>query len=62
MKHVWRTGCHDSPPGKMMRLLGVLELDEFDERAKVAVEKARAAKEAAPTGGEMLNPPPMPVT
>jgi len=62
LKHVWRTGCHDSPPGKMMRLLGVLELDEFDERAKVAVEKARAAKEAAPTGGEMLNPPPMPVT
>lgn len=25
LEHTWRVGCHDSPPGKMMRLLKVFE-------------------------------------
>ena len=40
LKHSWKPGCHDSPPGKLMRLLGVLDLHDQRDAAE-AVDAAQ---------------------
>jgi hypothetical protein len=38
LKHSWKPGCHDSPPGKLMRLLGVLDLHDQRDAAEAAAQ------------------------
>jgi hypothetical protein len=38
LKHSWKPGCHDSPPGKLIRLLGVLDLHDQRDAAEAAAQ------------------------
>jgi len=62
LHHSWRAGCNDTPPGKLMRLLGVLETDEAYILRTVA--EGERLGQAGMTGGSPLppSPPPLPIS